>query len=501
MFRRFNFKQKAKNPFIFFFALILGVSLAVVLSAASATTVGTNITVTGYLSTSGTTASSSISYALGVGTTTPGTTFSVGGSGYFTSGLGAGIATTTAGAIENIGNALFGDAAGDLVMFNAATLVHNNAGTTTIPASNASAWNFATSSASISLLRLDTSNTRVGISTTSPGATLGVAGTIYSSGSITTTGGLGSGIATTTAGAFEITGNALFGDAAGDLVMFNSASLVHNNKGTTTILASSADSWNFATSSANIPLLKLDTSNTRVGISTTSPGATLAVAGTVYSSGSITTTGGLGSGISTTTAGAFEITGNALFGDAQGDLTMFNSGSLVFNNVSTTTIVAANANSFNIATSSANIPFLKFDTSNYRIGISTTSPGATFSVAGNAYITGNLSVGTNGTNVATIQHAWIDCGPITGAYTIAATTTGFLRCNGNIPQGHAADDKVWLTASSTAGAVSTQGWYDYTGKASSTAAGTIQVLIFNNSGTTLTNANLGTSSWQLLLIK
>ena len=31
-------------------------------------------------------------------------------------GLGAGLATTTAGAIENIGNALFGDAAGDLVM-------------------------------------------------------------------------------------------------------------------------------------------------------------------------------------------------------------------------------------------------------------------------------------------------------------------------------------------------------------------------------------------------
>lgn len=299
-----------------------------------ATTIGTNITVTGNLTTSGTTASSSVSYALGVGTTTPGTALAIVGSTYTTLGLGAGISTTTTGALEITGSAYF---AGDLSVAD----------------------------------------------------------------DVTITSGLGVGIATSTTGNFEITGSALFGNAAADLVMLNASTIVYNNVGTTTIPATNAASWA-------------------------------------------------------------------------------------------------------IATTSANIPFLRYDTSNYRVGIGTSTPGATFSVAGDAYIKGNLSVGTNGDNVATIQHKWINCGPITGAYTLAATTTGILRCQGtgNLPEGHAANDKVWLTASSTAfGANLTNNWYIYTGKASSTAAGIIQVEIYNASGAALTNANLGTSSWQLLLIK
>ena len=53
----------------------------------------------------------------------------------------------------------------------------------------------------------------------------------------------------------------------------------------------------------------------------------------------------------------------------------------------TTSILADGANSWAIATSSANIPFVKYNTSTYRIGISTTTPGATFTVggAGNIY--------------------------------------------------------------------------------------------------------------------
>lgn len=242
------------------------------------------------------------------------------------------------------------------------------------------------------------------------------------------------------------------------------------------------------------------------GISTTTTGA-LEITGSAYFAGDLsvaddaTIASGLGVGIATSTTGNFEITGSALFGDAAGDLVMLNAANVIYNNAGTTTIPAANKNSWIIATSSANIPFVRYDTSNYRVGVGTSTPGATFSVAGNAYVQGNLSVGTNGTNVATIQHAWINCGPATGAYTLAATTTGILLCNGNIPQGHAANDKVWLTASSTAFTANLNNWYIYTGKASSTAAGTIQVEIMNTSGATLTNANLGSTSWQLLLIK
>lgn len=115
-----------------------------------------------------------ITTSLGIATTSPATTLSIVGSTYTTLGLGAGRATTTAGAIENSGNALFGDAAGDRVMFNAANLIHNNAGTTTLPAS-ATAWSYATSSAG-AFVRLDTTNTRVGIASSSPGAALAVAG-------------------------------------------------------------------------------------------------------------------------------------------------------------------------------------------------------------------------------------------------------------------------------------------------------------------------------------
>ena len=208
-------KKFLSSRYSFILALVLGMALAVGVSV-WATSVGTNVTITGTLTTSSTSASSTVGYALGVATTTPGATFSVAGNGYFTTGVGAGIlvtstgrivanvdlgvatttpaqalsvvgsgyltvglgvgiATTSAGTIENTGNALFGDAAADLVMFNSANLRYNNVGTTTLPTSAVS-WAYATSSANIGLLKFDTTNTRVGISTTTPGDTLAVSG-------------------------------------------------------------------------------------------------------------------------------------------------------------------------------------------------------------------------------------------------------------------------------------------------------------------------------------
>lgn len=212
-----------------------------------ATSVGTNVSVTGNITASSATASSSVTYALGVGTSTPAMKFSVGGAGgtntghgYFTGGLGVGnVSTTTAGGIETSGAALLGG-------------VLNVTGATTL---NTTA----------------VITTSLGIATTSPSTTLGIIGSTY------TTLGLGAGRATTTAGAIENSGNTLLGDAAGDLVMLNAATVIRNNVGTTTLPAG-ANAFAYATSSAGA-LVRIDTTNTRVGIASSSPGAALVVAG------------------------------------------------------------------------------------------------------------------------------------------------------------------------------------------------------------------------------
>ncbi|MBI2640369.1 MAG: hypothetical protein HYW91_00580 [Candidatus Sungbacteria bacterium] len=100
-----------ENPYLFILALFLGVILAVG-GSVWATTIGTNISSSGTLSatnqltiSASNSASSSIAYALGIATSTPGATFAVGGNGYLTGGLGVGKATTTAGALELTGPA------------------------------------------------------------------------------------------------------------------------------------------------------------------------------------------------------------------------------------------------------------------------------------------------------------------------------------------------------------------------------------------------------------
>ena len=209
-------KKFLNSHYSFILALILGMVLAVG-GSVWATSIGTSITVTGNLTTSSTSASSTVSYALGVSTTTPATTLSVGGNAYVTGGLGAGVISTTAGRIL--------------------------------------------------------ANVDLGVATTTPAQELSVVGDAY------ITLGLGVGIATTSAGTIENIGNVLFGDAAGDLVMSNSANWIFNNAGTTTIPSANANAWSYATSTANVPFLKFNTSTYRLGVGTTTPGATLAVGG------------------------------------------------------------------------------------------------------------------------------------------------------------------------------------------------------------------------------
>src|SRR3989344_9222661 len=95
-------------------------------------------------------------------------------------------------------------------------------------------------------------------------------------------------------------------------------------------------------------------------------------------------------------------------GTITGDPTF--SGNILFSNNSTTTILSSAINAFSFATSTTAVPFLSFDTKNYRIGIGTTTPSETFSVNGNGIFSGSLNVG--GFLIAN-----------SSSFTVSATTT------------------------------------------------------------------------------
>ena len=109
------------------------------------------------------------------------------------------------------------------------------------------------------------------------------------------------------------------------------------------------------------------------------------------------------------TDGNIDITSGNITADdisARGDLSatgdfLIGGGGLSFTAIATTTIPDLTINAYSIATSSAPVPFLTFDTLNYRIGIGTTSPGTTFAVNGNVLISDGLTIG----NTLTTQGA------------------------------------------------------------------------------------------------
>lgn len=312
--RRKSLSLRSEMQFVI--ALLLGVILAVG-GTVFATSVGSDITVSGSLAVSSATATS---------------TFAAGGINY---GSGKFIIQQTSGKVGVASTTPWGLSAIEMDATEPSFVVANTGSTTAalyVSGVNSNGRVGVASSTPWGLLSIGMSNLvdpmfvignqgsttaalyisginqdgRIGVASNTPAQTFSVGGSIFvgaSSGG-GTVGGLGIGVATTTAGAFEMTGNALFGDASSDLVNFNASNLNFNNNGTST-LPIHAKAWAYATTSSATggvnAFVRFDTSNTRVGISSSTPGTTFSVQGDTM------TTGGLGVGAATTTPGGVEI--------------------------------------------------------------------------------------------------------------------------------------------------------------------------------------------------
>lgn len=207
---RVSLLPKKNSPYSFIAALVLGATLTISASV-WATTIGNDVDVSGALTTTGSLTSngnSTLGNASGdtltvnaTSTFAAGVTINAGGLSVTAGGLTVANAATISGAF-NVGgattldgNVTLGNAAADVTTFTSGDLRYSNAGTTTIPASSAVAWAYATSSsAGRAFVRFDTANTFVGIGTSTPAAALDVGG----DGSLAVTSATGTATATIT---------------------------------------------------------------------------------------------------------------------------------------------------------------------------------------------------------------------------------------------------------------------------------------------------------------
>src|SRR3989344_5081456 len=151
--------------------------------------------------------------------------------------------------------------------------------------------------------------------------------------------------------------------ASGDLII-GGGDIVLTKVSTTTIPDLAINAFSFATSTAAIPLLTFDTLNYRVGVGTTSPGGTFAVAGNIVSSGAATSTFANSLDIA---SGCFAIGGACVAGGSLGTVSAGTANRLAY--YSTATVVNSAS-------------FLAIDGTNNLLGTATTTPGSVLSVQG-----------------------------------------------------------------------------------------------------------------------
>ncbi len=178
--------------------------------------------------------------------------------------------------------------------------------------------------------------------------------------------------------------------------------------------------------------------------------------------------------------------GNVYVGDAIGDILTVTAGTVAMASKATTTVQNDTENSWSIATSSSITPTLSVDTSNGpsgRVGIGVASPLATLEVVGTASST-NLIVGGDGTN-GNIG------GIVFGTCSLARTTitaSSTLAVNCSSATGITTSHRVFVMATSTLNS----GFIIQA--ASSSAASTINLAIYNAGDIGTTSTSIGATT-------
>jgi hypothetical protein len=428
---------------------------------------------------------------VGIGTTSPYRTLSVVGSGVFTGGdvlastftatstitTGQGSATlpsivfsgdNTTGFYRDAGSVVRVSIGGNRVASFVSTGLQLLGGTTaasgpslsidaagTTGLFNPAAGTIGFSAAGTESMRI-TSAGNLGIGTTSPSSKLAIAGSVYVDGDIRTT----NLIATSSISTPSLT---LTGLSINSLLSTNASGV---------ITATSTPTFgNFNATSTN-------------ATSTIAGGFKIGNSGFVYDF----ITGNVGIGTSSA-SNKFEVNGGAYFsgsgffgGAIVGTSTLNITGLTTLVNASTTQLTSSNS--------------AYFATAGGRVGIATTSPGATLGVGGNGYFTGGLGVGVLNTSAGTIQTSGdvIVGGALTvnGALT-SSITTGQIQFLA-VPTGTAINQgSVYLNpASAGTNNVLLGVAVNGTEKARIDAEGDVQVTgTFNSTNTTGTNSLSG----------
>ncbi|MDP3785062.1 MAG: hypothetical protein Q8R12_03230, partial [bacterium] len=241
----------------------------------------------------------------------------------------------------------------------------------------------------------------------------------------------------TTLASLSVEGNSTFGDAIGDTITYNTGTLTFNNRATTTIPNLTVNAYSIATSTSIVPTFTISTASSPfglVGIGTTSPTESLSTAGRLYIGGTGTST----------------IENNLIVrGTLQtGSGSIFLGSNFLNFNTSASTSLPTALNAWNIANS-----LLSLDTSNFRVGIGTSTPSNSFSLQGNAYISGSLANVSNITATGTIQttgsatSTWSSAGLSVAGGGLASSagltiTAGGLTCTTCIPNTSLANSSV-----------------------------------------------------------
>lgn len=398
---------------------------------------------------------------LGIGTSSPATTTSIGGALYLTQGLGVGIATGSPGVIEttgviNIRGTGTSTFANGIVLTGGCVLMPNgscagaggavaNSGT----ASRLAYYSVAGEIDSANYLSTDTTNLFLGIGTTSPAQKLSVAGNLWLDSNYIYIGSSTAAAASTT--------------------------IVYRGLATSTI-QQNVNAWSIATSTTGLPIFSIDGSSGRgrVGIGTNNPGA----GSSFFPSGLHVLVGGTPSSppngsdhsaifennASITTANSVVIASGR---DAAASL-YFGSGA---DGLSLAGIEYNISDSSRLSFRTNTVSDRMVIDSSGNVGIGTTSPAQRLSVSGNLWLDSNyITIGSSSQTVAST----------TIIFSKAATTT--------IPS---ATSFAWSMATTTANArdypifsISTNG-----GLATSTFRGGF--VIANGTTGTTTNPGVG----------